>query len=54
MANSFFKILKNPFVGFASPFFLSPGGENSPKTNPDRDIHKVMKRQHQYPEFGHT
>jgi hypothetical protein len=23
------KILKNPFVGFTSPFFWSPGGENS-------------------------
>ncbi len=27
-----FLILKNPFVGFASPFFFgSPGGENSPQ-----------------------
>jgi hypothetical protein len=24
------KFLKKPFVGFASPFFLSPDGENSP------------------------
>jgi hypothetical protein len=27
-----FLILKNPFVGFASPFFFwSPSGENSPQ-----------------------
>jgi hypothetical protein len=26
-----FLILKNPFVGFASPFFWSPGGENLPQ-----------------------
>jgi hypothetical protein len=25
------KNLKNPFVGFANPFFLSPSGENSPQ-----------------------
>jgi len=27
----FFLILKNPFVGLASPLFLSPSGKNSPK-----------------------
>jgi hypothetical protein len=27
----FKKKFKNPFVGLASPFFLSPGYENSPK-----------------------
>ncbi len=30
MADFYLKILKNPFVGFASPvFFVSPGAENS-------------------------
>jgi hypothetical protein len=31
MAKKRFKIFKNPFVGFASPLFLVPGGENLPQ-----------------------